>query len=185
MSVLIRRFGWPSVVLICVTTFSVTTGNVCAEAPALADSRGKLESEYYTFSGTPAFRIKVPQGCTLGKRSDPNAQVVSLRTREGVTVEASVAAVDETFHASHGGPLYFGILSKVIGKNHQFLAQKKISLDNDHEGYRTDISWTIGETQIHTVLISVFAEGHWVFIAAHPVDNVEQFAKIAESLSLQ
>ena len=52
-------------------------------------------------------------------------------------------------------------------------------------GYRTDMIWTIGKLQIHTILASVLAEGHWVYIAVHPTGDVERFAEIAQSLTVR
>ena len=184
MPVIRHRFRDFSGLVACFALYTISATNALTAETELADRRGKLEGQQYTFSGTPAFCIELPAGCLIGERSNPNSQVVSLRTREGITVEASVEPMPETFHASHGGPFYFGILSKVVGKNHEFLAQRKIALANDQEAYRTDILWTIGDVQVHTVLVSVYTQGHWVFIAVHPVDNVEQFAQIPESLSL-
>ena len=45
--------------------------------------------------------------------------------------------------------------------------------------------WTIDQYQIHTILVSAVAEGHWVFIAVHPTKDIERFARIVQSLTLE
>jgi len=179
-----RSSGRMSLLVLGVTVFSLVVSGAFAEETDLADRRGKLEGQVYRFGGNPGFQIHVPAGCKLGKRSDPNVQVVSLRTPAGITVEASVAPVDEDFRLSNGGPFYFGVLSKLVGENHELLEHKKIDLGGGVTGYRTDMTWTFGEVRIHTVLVSALAEGHWVFVAVHPTQDVNRYAKIAQSLTL-
>ena len=179
-----RSSGLMSLLLLAVTVFSLVVGGAFAEETDLADRRGKLEGRVYRFGGNPNFQIHVPAGCKLGKRSDPNVQVVSLRTPAGITVEASVAPVDENFRLVNGGPFYFGVLSKLVGKNHELLEHKKIDLGGGVTGYRTDMAWMFGEVRSHTVLVSALAEGHWVFVAVHPTQDVNRYAQIAQSLTL-
>jgi hypothetical protein len=62
---------------------------------------------------------------------------------------------------------------------------KEITLSDGTKAYYSEISWNhapSGGTTITTMMVSVYKDGEWVWVAAHPWDNFGAEEKIVKSL---
>ena len=83
------------------------------------------------------------------------------------------------------GPNSYTSALKTFAKDVAVVSNKQIVLDDGTPAYKTDFTWRYKDFKLTTQLVSVFKEGKWVYVAAHPWQKTNNAADIVGSLSFE
>ena len=84
------------------------------------------------------------------------------------------------------GPMYYTQTLANFGSNIKVISNKKISLKCGTKAYRTEITWLFDNiVPVTTFLLSVYKDGKYVGLCAHPWKSHYRAEPIVQSLSLK
>jgi CubicO group peptidase (beta-lactamase class C family) len=159
-----------------------------AEAPAAgvvwkSENDGVAKNGIFTRVAVPSFTFTYPLGSKKAELQFP-AQVMRMKTSEGVNFYAAVSKIPDGIQLADFGPKYFAIgLQNDVGANVEIISNKEITLKCGTKAYRCDMKWIWNDTTpITTLLVSAYKDGHCIYMAAHPWENPEKVAPIVQSL---
>jgi hypothetical protein len=139
-----------------------------------------------TWDGPPAFTVTYSDGDATDK--DGPDQVWAIKTGAGLVFQASVSPIPEGVAlkdvAEKG---YLPGLSALFGKV-KMGDNKEITLSDGTKAYYSEMDWNhapSGGTLITTMIVSVYKDGKWVYVTAHPWDNYNAAMKIVKSLKFK
>jgi hypothetical protein len=142
----------------------------------------------FSFAGPPAFTVTYPDGSTPEEKSAP-AQVWAIKTPSGVVIQASVALIPEGVDLKDvAEKAYKPALEQSQGAKAKMSDNKEITLSDGTKAYYSEMDWNhapSGGTLITTMIVSVYKDGKWVYVAAHPWDNYNVAMKIVKSLKFK
>ena len=122
------------------------------------------------------------EGFSVGDRVVSNgyhAEVVRVAKNLCARIPDSVTL------AEVGPKTYVNILQFVGGRDIKVLSNNQIVLGDGTPAYRTDIKWWFGSSERTTHVVSVFKDGKWVYLAAHPRKKPNNASDIFESLRFE
>ena len=112
-------------------------------------------------------------------------QIMRMQTPEGVSFNASLVKIPDGMKLEEFGPKYLTSLLLKFGSDVKVISNKEIVLKCGARAYRTDIKWLWNGTfPLNSLFVSAYKEGQCVFVAAHPMSDLEKVAPIVESLTL-
>ena len=152
----------------------------------IGKSEGYANNGIFTRASNPSFTFEYPIGSTKAELINPAAQVLRMKTPEGVTFDAAVIDIPEGVDlADFGSNVYAKILGS-ISSDVKVVSNKEITLKCGTKAYRSDIDWMWNDSiPLNTVLVSAYKNGKCVFLATHPMQNPETVAPIVQSLSFK
>jgi hypothetical protein len=114
------------------------------------------------------------------------AQLMRMRTPEGVYFSANLIAKPEKLELKDFGPNYYAEILRGMGSDVSVVDNKEIVLKCGTKAYRTDIRWVYQDFyHLKSVVVSSYSNGQCVYLGVHPSANHEKFAKIVESLTFE
>ena len=145
-------------------------------------------ADEFSFPGPPAFSVTYPSGSMEDEKTAP-AQVWAIKTPSRLAVQASVAPIPEGVElkdvAEKG---YLPGLALSLDTKIKMADNKEITLEDGTKAYYSEMNWIhapSGGTPITTMVVSVYKDGKWVFVAAHPWEAYDAAAEIVKSLKLK
>lgn len=145
-------------------------------------------AEEFSFAGPPAFTVTYPDGSTPKEKSDP-AHVWAIKTPTNLEIYASVAPIPEGIELKDvAEKVYLPGLAKANNAKVKMGDNKEITLSDGTKAYYSEMDWNhapSGGTLITTMVVSVYKDGKWVFVDAHPWDNYNVAMKIVKSLKFK
>lgn len=139
----------------------------------------------YSFAGPPAFTVTYSDGSPKDKTGD---QVWAIITGGGLHVEVSVGAppagIDLKDYAEKA---YMPSLMQTQGAKAKMSDNKEFTLSDGTKAYYSEVDWTHPPTgaAITTMMVTVYKDGKYVNVAAHPWDNYGAADKIVKSLKFK
>ena len=140
---------------------TLISGIVLAPPPSSA--------EEFSFSGKPAFTVTYPGSSELLKLNKPG-QVWAIDSPGTVFIQASVVPIPEGIALKDvAEQAYKPALEKDQKVTAKMSENKEITLSEDAKAYYSELDWyqPSNDTQFSTVLVSVYKDGKWVFIAGN------------------
>ncbi|MCP4691895.1 MAG: serine hydrolase, partial [Desulfobacterales bacterium] len=142
---------------------------------------GAAKDGKFVRSASPAFRFEYPPGSIRIPASNPR-QVMVMSTIRGVYFDANVSEIPAGAQLSEINAKVYAANLENIGTDVSVKSNRSITLKDGTPAYRSEITWLFtGLFPTSTVVTSVFKEGKWVFVAAHPWTALEEIAPILES----
>ncbi|MDP6812032.1 MAG: serine hydrolase [Alphaproteobacteria bacterium] len=135
-------------------------------------------------TAAPGFKFSVPFGSRKMPLSTPN-QVMRMQSPSGVRFGASVAEIPAGVALSDVGPRTYAGFLKALAKDVTVAGNRRIVLDDGTPAYKTELKWRYQGLDLTTHLVSVFREGKWIYLAAHPWREFNDAADIVGSLSFK
>jgi len=143
-----------------------------AEAPAqgfiwTSVEKGVAKNGEFVHTASPAFRFKYP--ITSYKRPlDYPGAVMAMKTFGENEFFASTFEIPAGSKLADVGPKNVASDLKKIGSNIQIISNKKITLEDGTEAYRTDINWKFQSTwSTSSLFVSAFKDRKVVIIEYH------------------
>ncbi len=142
----------------------------------------------FSFAGPPAFTVTYPDGSIPDEKVAPE-QVWAIKTPSGVVIQASVAPIPEGVVVKDVAEKgYKPGLEKSQGAKVKMGENTEITLSDGTKAYYSEMDWNhapSGGTPITTMIVSVYKDGKWVYVTAHPWDNYNVAMKIVKSLKFK
>jgi CubicO group peptidase (beta-lactamase class C family) len=167
---------------------------------ALTDSVAKASSNRYTWSSenegiaidgvfkrkaSPAFRFEYPIGSSRLVLDYPD-EVLRMLTPGDMEFTAHVGDIPKGMKLEDFGPIYYTQTLANFGSNLKVISNKKNSLKCGTKAYRTEITWMFDNiVPVTTFLVSVYKDGKYVCLCAHPWKSHYRAEPIVQSLSLK
>jgi len=144
-----------------------------------------LNTTIYRYSKSPSFSVNFPAGSTKGRPTAPN-QLMAGKTPDGVSFQVAVDSVPEGIDLSKLGPDFYAVnLEKSgAGTEIEVLKNQEIKLKCGTRAYYSEIEWLYrGSRLLTTQLVSVYKDGRWISVSAHPWQFPWESTPIVKSLN--
>lgn len=162
--------------------------NSVAKAEAFtwtSEKEGMAKNGVFKRTASPGFKFEYPLGSKKAVTNAPG-QVMRMKTPGDVHFSASVGDIPEGVKLEDFGPIGYAAQLKDVGTNIKVISNKEITLKCGTKAYRTDITWLWHNTvPIKTFLVSVYKNGKFIFVCAHPLKNHDKVEPIVQSLSFK
>ncbi|MEW6186268.1 MAG: hypothetical protein AB1585_11070 [Thermodesulfobacteriota bacterium] len=161
----------------CIHTYTVP------EKPASTETKKITSTMDFSYNGQPVFFISNPGDCTPIAKASPY-QVWAVKTAWNFDVSAAVRSIEEGIELKDvNEKVWKQGLERVLGGIAiKILKNEEITLSDGTKAYYSEMAWNRGGTPITTLIVSVYRDGKWVLVAAHPSNNFEAARKIVKSL---
>ena len=152
----------------------------------IGKSEGYANNGIFMRTSNPSFTFEYPIGSTKAELINPAAQVLRMKTPDGVTFDAAVMDIPEGVNLADFGSTVYAKRLEGFSSNIKVVSNKEITLKCGTKAYRSDIDWMWNDIiPLNTVLVSAYKNGKCVFLATHPMQNPETVAPIVQSLSFK
>lgn len=133
----------------------------------------------------PKFMFTYPPGSKKESAVAPG-QVMRMKTPDNVSFEASVIDIPGNLGLEDFGPKFYAAALQRWGSDVEVMANKEITLKCGTKAYRTVIKWVWNNPfQLTSVVVSSYKDNKCVYLAVHPMLDLERFSSIVESLTFE
>lgn len=149
-------------------------------------AEGNARAGRFVRRAAPAFQFSYSPGSRKESLLAPR-QVMRMKTLSSTPFAAAILDIPPGVALAEVGPNTFVALLRQSGlRNINVQSNRMIRLADGTPAYKTHFTWqTKGALDLTTFLVSVFRDGKWVYLSAHPWRNLAEASQIVESLSFQ